>query len=103
MAKGFLDGYKTYDTSKGFGNAKKWQKAFHQRMTADTAKSIIGEEPNTPFQILGIEPGASHATIKKVFRKLIMFWHPDKNPGQEKEAEERSKQIIAAYSLLISE
>ena len=100
MAKGFLNGYKTYDTSKGFGNAEKWKKAFHQRMTGDQARAILGEKSQTPFEILGIAQDANKETIKKAFRKLIMLWHPDKNPGREKEAEERSKQIIAAYTLL---
>lgn len=100
MAKGFLDGYKTYDTSQGFGNAKKWRKALYEKMSRDYAKAIMQNQVETPHEILGVSAGASEAEIKKAFRKLILFWHPDKNPGQTQQAEAMSKKIIAAYTIL---
>ncbi|GAB4856415.1 DnaJ protein erdj2a [Ancistrocladus abbreviatus] len=36
-----------------------------------------------PFSILGLEPGASDADIKKSYRKLSVQYHPDKNPDPE--------------------
>lgn len=100
MAKGFLNGYKTYDTSKGFGNARKWRQSFQQRMNKEEATAILTAQPQTPLEVLGLSVDASPDAIKKAFRQLIMQWHPDKNPDRKQEAEEMSRQIIAAYSLL---
>ena len=100
--KGFLDGYKTYDTSNGFGNAKKWREAFSQRMNKEEAKEILEKTSETPYSILGISPNASSSEIKKAYRKKIQEWHPDKNQHRIAEAEEMSKKIIAAYVDLTS-
>ncbi|MBT2561326.1 J domain-containing protein [Pedobacter sp. ISL-68] len=100
MAKGFLDGYKTYNTAAGFGSPKAWQKAFKQRMGKEEAEAILQGQQQTPYGILGIEQGATSAAIKKAYRKMMMLWHPDKNPDRISEAEEMSKKIIAAYSIL---
>ncbi len=101
MAKGFLDGYNTYDTSNGFGNAKKWRKSLYEKMSREEANAIIENQVESPYTILGVPTGASEAEIKKAFRKLIIRWHPDKNPGQHDMAEAMSKQLIAAYTILI--
>ncbi len=100
MAKGFMDGYKTYDTSYGFGNTKKWRNAFHERMTGDEAAKIIGEQADTPHTILGVALSASKAEIKTAFRKLVMLWHPDRNQHRIEEAEAMTKKLIAAYTIL---
>ncbi len=52
------------------------------------------------YEILGISRDASEADIKKVFRKLAMQYHPDRNP-ENKESEEKFKEINEAYSCLI--
>jgi DnaJ-class molecular chaperone len=100
MAKDFLGGYNTYDTSNGFGNKAKWQKAFQQRMTKDDARALLKEKAETPYSLLGVEATASQDAIKKAFRKLIMQWHPDRNADRLQEAEEMTKKLIAAYTLL---
>lgn len=98
--KGFLDGYKTYDTSEGYGNASKWRSSFKQRFSKQEAEDILKEQQLTPYQILGVAGSATATEIKKAFRKLIAQWHPDTNQHRIVEAEEMSKKIIAAYCLL---
>jgi DnaJ-domain-containing protein 1 len=98
--RGFAEGYKTYDTSNGYGNSREWKNAFHKTMGRDEAKTILDAEPDTPEDILGVRSGASISEIKKAFRDLIMKWHPDRNPGQEELATKMSQKIIAAYTML---
>ncbi len=97
-----MDGYKTYDTSEGYGSAREWKKNFYQRMTGEEAAEILEEAKasGTPYEILGIKPSATDPEIKAAFRKLIMVWHPDKNPHNVANAERMSKIIIAAYTTL---
>lgn len=99
----FTEGYKTYDTSKGHGNAKNWKKAFEERMGFDEATEIIEAQEDSPYHILGLDAGLHSATeIKAAFRTMIRKWHPDNNPDNILEATEMSKKIIAAYTLLSS-
>jgi len=52
------------------------------------------------YVILGVPEGASQGEIKHAFRKLAMEYHPDRNLGNEKWAEERFKGINEAYAVL---
>ncbi|RWX43961.1 DnaJ domain-containing protein, partial [Candidatus Electrothrix marina] len=54
------------------------------------------------YKILGVEKTASAAEIKKSYRKLALKYHPDKNPDN-KEAEDKFKQISEAYAVLSDE
>ncbi len=54
---------------------------------------------NNPYEVLGVERDADHATIKGAYRKLALKYHPDRNPG-DREAEERFKEITQAYEIL---
>lgn len=50
--------------------------------------------------VLGIARDADENAIKKAYRKLAIQWHPDKNPDNQKEAEEVFKKIGEAYAVL---
>jgi len=52
------------------------------------------------YQILGVPRNASDEEIKKAYRKLAMQYHPDRNPGKEKWANEKFKEINEAYGVL---
>lgn len=52
-----------------------------------------------PYEVLGIAKDASDADIKKAYHKLVMKYHPDKNPG-DKTAEEKFKEINNAFDIL---
>ena len=51
------------------------------------------------YKTLGVPKNASAAEVKKAYRRLAQKWHPDANRGN-KEAEERFKEISAAYDVL---
>lgn len=51
------------------------------------------------YKILDVERSASEDEIKRVYRKLALQYHPDRNPG-DKQAEERFKEINEAYQVL---
>jgi len=52
------------------------------------------------YQILGVPRNASNEDIKKAYRKLAMQYHPDRNQGKEKWANEKFKEINEAYGVL---
>jgi DnaJ-class molecular chaperone len=52
-----------------------------------------------PYETLGVKKDASQEDIQKAYRRLAKKLHPDLNPGN-KHAEERFKDISAAYDLL---
>jgi DnaJ-class molecular chaperone len=52
------------------------------------------------YQTLGVPENASDEDIRKAFRKLAFQYHPDKNIGHEKEAEEKFKDINEAFGVL---
>jgi molecular chaperone DnaJ len=51
------------------------------------------------YEILGVARDAAPDAIRKAYRKLAVKHHPDKNPG-DKKAEERFKELAAAYAVL---
>lgn len=54
-----------------------------------------------PYEVLGLERGASDEEVKKAYRALAKKYHPDVNPG-DKTAEARMKEINAAYDQIKS-
>lgn len=52
------------------------------------------------YKILGVDVGADQDTIKKAYREGAKKWHPDRNPSNKEESEEKFKDIAEAYSVL---
>lgn len=100
MRKRFWERYKTYDTNNGYGNAQEWRDAFGERMNRDEAARVLEADQEAPHVILGVSPEATSEQIKKAFRALMLHWHPDRNPDRIEEATEKTRRILAAYSLL---
>ena len=51
------------------------------------------------WAVLGLDPGADPAALKRAFRAQARRWHPDLN-GNDPVAEERFKQVNEAYAVL---
>jgi hypothetical protein len=55
--------------------------------------------------ILGVDDKATLSDLKKVYRKIMMEWHPDKfqdDDAAKKDAEVKSTKLIASYHFLVS-
>ncbi len=52
------------------------------------------------YALLGVPKNAAEKDIKSAYRKLARKWHPDANPDNPKEAEEKFKEISEAYEVL---
>jgi molecular chaperone DnaJ len=52
------------------------------------------------YKTLGVPEDASDEDIRKAFRTLAFQYHPDKNIGHEKQAEEKFKEINEAFCVL---
>jgi curved DNA-binding protein CbpA len=55
---------------------------------------------NNYYELFEIHPKASQEEIKRAYRKKLKQWHPDKNIERIKEAEEITKVLNHAYSIL---
>ncbi|MBV5318682.1 MAG: DnaJ domain-containing protein [Desulfobulbaceae bacterium] len=70
---------------------------YRQRQEATSS----AQQEEQYYAVLGLEPGAEFAEIKKAYRKLSMQYHPDKvgHLGEEFKniAEEKMKEINVAY------
>jgi len=52
------------------------------------------------YEVLGVPKSAAEKDIKSAYRKLARKWHPDANPDNQKQSEERFKEISEAYEVL---
>ena len=55
------------------------------------------------YKTLGISSTASPDEVKAAYKTLAKKWHPDKNQSNKKKAEEKFKEVSAAYKILCDE
>jgi molecular chaperone DnaJ len=53
------------------------------------------------YEVLGVSKTATSDEVKKAYRNLAKKHHPDMNPNNKKEAEEKFKEISEAYEVLM--
>jgi hypothetical protein len=77
-------------------------------MPASEEMRASGPEPDVPstvfeaYRILGLNPDAPDAAVKKIVDALRMSWHPDhgRDEADRRYREQRIKQVNAAWDLL---
>jgi len=52
------------------------------------------------YEVLGVARGATQDEVKSAYRKLAKEHHPDRNPDNRAEAEEKFKELSEAYEVL---
>ena len=60
-----------------------------------TAEKIVNY-----YEMFGIDPQADSAEVKRAYYNQLKIWHPDKNADRLAEAEETTKILNQAYSVL---
>ena len=87
-------------SSNNFYNRfRNWQTGFQQTQTETTTKD--------PYEVLGINKGASQDEIKKAYREKLKKFHPDVvanlklGPEYKEMFEEKTREIQKAYEQLV--
>lgn len=65
---------------------------------------MSASQPESPcddyYKVLGVTKDSTDVEINKAYKKLALKHHPDKNPENKQEAEDKFKKISEAYSTL---
>ncbi|GIV16498.1 MAG: hypothetical protein KatS3mg022_1933 [Armatimonadota bacterium] len=74
----------------------------YQHTTYQPPRTEPPRPRSTLYDLLEVSPNASPEVIKAAYRQLALKYHPDKQPDvrMRRQAEERMKQINAAYHIL---
>ncbi len=78
-------------------NCAAWAATAGSGDPASGADGNLPETAPTPWQVLGLQSGASWAEIRRAFRMMIIVHHPDRGGDLE-----MAKQIVGAYRTLRS-
>jgi len=96
--------------SASTGSSKYNSATKEQHLTELTRRAALAQSVTSgavygalhPYDTLGLEPTASGGEIRKVYRRLSLLYHPDKNPDSSTQALATLafKDIVAAFEVL---
>lgn len=84
--------------------SKKIQEEKRRKAKTSTIIKHLSPELERAYRLLNITYGASAEEIKKAYRDRLMYFHPDKhkdNPVLQKVANDKTRQILEAYDLIV--
>jgi hypothetical protein len=88
-------------------NGKRKQAAGSERFSGgaqDQASAAEEQDDLDPYQVLGVQPGASMEEIRSAYKRLVAKYHPDKvqhlGPEFQKLAHEKFVAVQQAYEKL---
>ena len=55
------------------------------------------------YEVLEVTREVTSEQVKSAYRKAAMQWHPDRNPDNKREAEDRFREASEAYGVLSDE
>ena len=92
--RGILDGYKTYDTSNGFGSPDQWKSAFEERMNLVTLTD--SDVTKLKSVVDSLYDCKNEEALKKEYRRLMFLYHPDK-VGESEDNTKKAQLINDTY------
>jgi len=79
------------------GKQHGWKNLYNEFVKALDPKGVANAR-----KVLGVGEDASQDDIKKVYKKLVRKWHPDKHKGNKEDAQQKFMEIQNAYDILTS-
>lgn len=93
-------------TSRQTSNSTNNNQQQHQNQHQERQRAQSGSEHAKKMsvqqaaKILGISVNATEAELKRAYRKLILRWHPDKNPNNQAQAAKMTNLISEARAIM---
>lgn len=80
-----------------------WLRNHNKHKKRYTKTPRIFEEPDIAihYSLLGISENSTDRQIKDAYRRLVLKWHPDKNPNEPKYAEKMLISIKIAFDTIM--
>ena len=80
-----------------------WQRSQNKYKKSHQKTQQIFEEPDIAihYSLLGVSENSTDGQIKDAYRRLILKWHPDKNPNEPKYAEKIIISIKNAFDKIM--
>ena len=102
------------ERAEAFMMQEDWDRAMHDAQQAHHKDSGIGANHAYQraqqgkrnagrvdyYKVLGVVRGASDREIRRAYKAQALKWHPDKNAGNEEEAEKQFQKVAEAYEIL---
>eukprot|EP00912_Choanoflagellata_sp_UC4_P000423 UC4_evm2s261 len=93
-----------FESEKSSGESKKRARKAKQIQELQRRAQMIDEEEingaTHPYETLEVDPDVSQQIIRKVYRRLTVAFHPDKNQENKDLAERVFREIVAAYNIV---